>query len=87
MKTFPIPALVHRDTFRIIRVHFDNSKRQGRFGLRRYEAYGVVFPSGHVVLDSEDAPRQGYESERAMQEDLERYGTCETQKLALAEVK
>ena len=79
-KYYPVDVASYR-LLRVIRVRFNNSKKQGRFGLRSYEAYAAIFPGGHVALDSEDAPRQGYASEREMREDLERFGACEIEEV------
>lgn len=78
--TMPVP-IVSKHAMRCFLVQFNNKKTHGRFPIRTYEAYGCVFPGGHVALDSDDAPRRGYESRNEMEEELGKYGDVEVQEL------
>ena len=70
----PTLVPVWKYTFRCFTIRITNTKRQGRRGVQHLEAYGVVFPSGHVVIDA-DLPRRGYESMSDLLETLSQYGT------------
>ena len=62
-------------TFIII---FDNSKRLAGKPLQRYDAVGVQFTrTGHVVLDTYNAPRSLFRSIDEMKEELEKWGKVE----------
>ena len=49
--------------------------RRGRRITQHIESDGVCFPSGHVVLDTDELERKGYESMTDMMESLGLYGT------------
>jgi hypothetical protein len=59
----------------LFHVVFDNRKKQLR-GFARHEAYGVLFPSGHVHIDTNHLQVQIYRSLRQMIDFLEEFGDC-----------
>ena len=67
--------------FRCFQLHFIGAKRPGRRGVQHLDAYGVVFPSGHVVVDTDELARKGYESMTDLLESLNTYGTVEIEEL------
>lgn len=63
------------NTFIII---FDNSKRLAGKPLQRYDAVGVQFTrTGHVVLDTYNAPRSTFRNIEEMREVLGQWGKVE----------
>jgi hypothetical protein len=66
-----------RAQVRLFVVTFDNSKKRGAGRqIQSYDAEGIVFSSGHVVIDTLCAPRPDYASMQEMQEALGQWGNC-----------
>lgn len=85
--TNPVARIIpFRHAFQCLRVKFDNRYKYGKYPFQSYEAYAVIFPGGHVVLDSEDAPRKGYESRGEMERELGKYGKVEVEELGEVDV-
>ena len=72
--------------FRCFHIRITNIKRQGRRGVQTVEADGVQFPSGHVVIDTDDLPRKGYASMDDLMESLSQYGPVDIEESGEVEV-
>lgn len=68
-------------TFRCFHIRITNIRRQGRRGMQTVEADGVQFPSGHVVIDTDDLPRKGYASMDDLLESLAQYGPVDVEEV------
>lgn len=62
-------------TYGLFHVIFDNRKKQIR-GFARHEAYGSLYPSGHVHIDTNYLQVRDYRSLQQMIDFLEEFGDC-----------
>lgn len=60
-------------------VQFDNRKRRGRNPVKHYEAWGSMYPGGHVHIDTEDLRQRDFASMREMRDYLSQFGCCDVE--------
>lgn len=71
----PMPILLHR--MRRFIVTFDNAKRHGAFPVQQHTAEGILFTSGHVVIDTNNFAQKGFISIGEMENAMRAFGNVD----------